>query len=148
MKGSEFVNLLRKVIREEVRSVVKEELKEALKPVIVENTTKVTQTKPAAIPQVKQKQVKRAIQPPTFEGPMASLLAETYASMMANPVEDPEEEWPDLNMGMMTSEMVQGQPMPMSKGGVANMNQEVNMDSLMRDYSGVLKAAEAKAQTR
>lgn len=148
MKGSEFVNLLRKVIREEVRSVVKEELKEALKPVILESKARVTQTQPAATTQVKQKPVKRTIQNPTFEGPMADLLAETYTSMMANPIDDQEEEWPDMNMGTMTSHMVQGQPMPMSQGGVANMNREVNMNSLMRDYSGVLKAAEAKAQIR
>jgi hypothetical protein len=35
MKGSEFINLMRKVIREEVRTVVREELK-AIKPLLME----------------------------------------------------------------------------------------------------------------
>ena len=144
MKGSEFVNLLRKVIREEVRSVVKEELKQALKPVIVESTTKVSKT---TAPTAPKKAVPTA-KAPKFEGPMAGILAETYQSMLMDPVEDPEAEWPDMNMGGMMSSMVQGQPQPMSQGGVAAMNQEVNMDSLMRDYSHVLKASEQKSQGR
>jgi len=49
MKGSEFINLMRKVIREEVRTVVKEELK-ALKPLLMEKQQPTVTKKPPTLP--------------------------------------------------------------------------------------------------
>jgi len=48
MKASDFVNLMRKVIREEVRSIVREELK-TIKPLLKET---VKQGLPAKMPKV------------------------------------------------------------------------------------------------
>lgn len=151
MKASEFVNLMRKVIREEVRTIIKEELKDLRKPIIRENAKPTAQTQPAAIPQVKQKQIKRSIQPPTFEGPLAGLLSETYEAMIAQPHE--EDEWPDMNGGQpMTSQMFAG----MEAGDVSMtslMNDESPLPDLgggygdptsafIKDYSSVMKAAD------
>lgn len=36
MKASDFAQILRKIIKEEVRSVIREELKSALNPVLLE----------------------------------------------------------------------------------------------------------------
>ena len=152
MKASEFVNLMRKVIREEVRTIIKEELKDLKKPVIRESAK--AQTQPAAIPQVKQKQVqKRTVSPVMFEGPLGDLLNETYESMIAQPHE--EEEWPDMNGGQpMTSQMFAGMeagdgmslnslmsddsPLPEMGGGYSDPTSQ-----FIKDYSGVMKAADA-----
>ncbi len=151
MKASEFVNLMRKVIREEVRTIIKEELKELRKPMIRESAK--TQTQPAAIPQVKQKTIKRSIQQPIFEGPLADLLNETYESMLTQPHE--EEEWPDINGGQpMNSQQFAGyqatdasnlssllddeSPLPDMGGGYGDPTSQ-----FIKDYSGVMKAADA-----
>jgi len=151
MKASEFINLMRKVIREEVRTIIKEELKDIRKPVIRESTK--TQTQPAAITQVKQKPLqKRTIPPVMFEGPLGGLLNETYESMIAQPHE--EEEWPDMNGGqLMTSQMFAGMqggdgmslnslmsddsPLPEMGGGYGDPTSQ-----FIKDYSGVMKAAD------
>ena len=57
MKGSEFINLMRKVIREEVRTVVREELK-AIKPLLMEKQQPTVTKKPTtqiARPQSQQR---------------------------------------------------------------------------------------------
>lgn len=151
MKASEFVNLMRKVIREEVRTIIKEELKDLRKPIVRESVKATTQTQPAAIPQVKQKTIKRAIQPPTFKGPLAELLNETYEGMLQQPHE--EDEWPDMNGGQpMTSQMFAGM-----EAGDASLSSMMNDDSplpvssgygdptsaFIKDYSAVMKAADA-----
>lgn len=131
MKGSEFINLMRKVIREEVRTVVKEELK-ALKPLLMEKqqpTVTKKPTTPAARPQRTQPLVQ-------FDGPLKSILEETARSMQQAPQE---EEWPEMNMGMMTSEDAP------SFAGNSNMRAAMSNDPtavFIKDYSQVLKTAE------
>ena len=151
MKASDFVNLMRKVIREEVRTIIKEELRDIRKPMVRESV-KATQTQPAAITQVKQKPIKRAVQTPMFEGPMADLLNETYQSMISQPQE---EEWPDMNGGQpMSSQMFAG----MEAGDGMSLSSVMNDDSplpdlgggygdptsaFIKDYSSIMKAADA-----
>ena len=83
MKGSEFVNLMRKVIREEVRAIVKEELK-AFKPVIVESKTVTNYEAPKAKetayrPQLPQPTKKAPVV--TIDRVLGELLNETAQSM-------------------------------------------------------------------
>ena len=131
MKGSEFINLLRKVIREEVRTVVKEELK-ALKPLLMEaEKQKQIVTKKAAI--TKPQRTQPLVQ---FDGPLKSILEETARSMQQG---SQEEEWPEMNMGMMTSEDAQG------FAGNSSMRAVMSGDPtsmFIKDYSQVLKTAE------
>lgn len=149
MKASDFVNLMRKVIREEVRSIVREELK-TIKPLLKETTQQGFKTGlPAATPKAALPARKPAITPPTFEGPLAGLLNETYESMISEPMED--DEWPDMNGGALTADHAQVGVQSMSSltammdddsplpdgGGYSDPTR-----AFMKDYSAVLKAAD------
>jgi len=101
MKASDFVNLIRKVIREEVRTIVREELK-TIKPLL--NEAKIKTIQPAQIPQVKQKNIQRRTTPMvSFDGPLGDLLNETANDMLRESYQE-EEEWPDMNGGPMTAQ--------------------------------------------
>lgn len=153
MEGKKFVELLRKVIREEVRTVVKEELK-AFKPAIVENTTKVSKTTTKSVPT----QTKRLIAPPTpqFSGPLASILAETYEAMQKEPpVDDPEAAWPDMNGGVVTTNNMPGgmgasmaSMMDNDFGSKLNQGSQQDLPPMMRDYSALLKKADDIANNK
>jgi len=154
MKASDFVNLMRKVIREEVRSIVREELK-TIKPLLKETTQQglnasLKQGLPAKTPKVAAPTRKPAITPPTFEGPLAGLLNETYESMINEPMHD--DEWPDMNGGALTADHAQ-----MGIQSMSSLSAMMDDDSplpdgggysdptraFMKDYSAVLKAADA-----
>ena len=153
MKASDFVNLMRKVIREEVRSIVREELK-TIKPLLKE--TKSTTMQPASIPQVKQKPIQKRTTPiVSFDGPLGDLLNETATSMMNESYQ--EEEWPDMNGGALTADHAQGgvqsmaslsalmdddAPLP-EAGGYSDPTR-----AFMKDYSAVLKAADQHSMGR
>jgi len=155
MKASEFINLMRKVIREEVRTVIREELK-SLKPLLMEKSSPKRVgiadhiSQPARIPQVKIKQAERTIQEPRFTGPLADLLNETYESMIARPQE--EDEWPDMNNGPMDSQMFAG--MEGSTMGLNSMLADESSlpasrgysdptNAFVKDYSAIMKSADA-----
>ncbi len=158
MKGTEFINLMRKVIREEVRAVVKEELK-SFKPVIVESkqqsVTKLEAPKRKAVQP--EPLIKR--QTPVFKGPLADILQETYTAMQNEPpVEDPEAAWPDMNGGVVTMDnMPGGMGMSMaammdddfgSKLNPPSSNTPTNTPPLIRDYSALLRKADDIANNK
>lgn len=150
MKGSEFVKILRKVIREEVRSVVKEELK-SLKPLIAEVVSKqsrVTKYESAPLENLKPKQPIKRTQPIVTMDSLDNMLNEgTFDT----------EEWPDMNGGPMTSDILAGdsdfgingfapqQMQQMQQPRFTNVDMGVG-DPLLRDYSKVMKAADQHAQ--
>ncbi len=147
MKATEFVNIMRKVIREEVRSIIKEELK-PLK-LMVEGKTATTQintvTKQAPQP------VKKKVVPPQIKGikgPLADILAETYMAMQQEaPYEDPEAEWPSMDE-MFTSKHVPPSFMPQQTISQNEVRAAMTGDptqALMKDYSSLLKKADAIA---
>jgi len=155
MKASDFVNLMRKVIREEVRSIVREELK-TIKPLLKETTQQGLKVGlPAKAPKATAPTRKPAITPPTFEGPLAGLLNETYESMINEGHQ--EEEWPDMNGGALTADhaemgiqsmsslsamMDDDSPLP-EAGGYSDPTR-----AFMKDYSAVLKAADQHSMGR
>lgn len=154
MKQSEFFNALRKVIREEVRSIVKEEITSALKSTLVEAKTvkpqvPVQRVKPKiAAPQPKSK--------PSFDGPLASVLKETYEHMLANPQAEADDEWPDLGGKIMQSDDALGfgmlaggasqQAPPVQPAAVSHTFSGDPTAGLMKDYSSLMKKADSIAQ--
>jgi len=142
MKGSEFIKLLRKVIREEVRDVVREELK-SIKPMIIENKTRPTIKQVA--PQQKMQQKPQQKPQYTIDGAFSRILKETADSMNSNHATEMED-WPDMNGGLMTSEQLTP---AMNYSAPSNNMQSHSSDptaGLMRDYSAVLKSADAISQ--
>ena len=143
MKGSEFITLLRKVIREEVRTVVKEELK-AIKPLLAER--KVVQ-KPAATQPVTTKPLqKRSMPIVSIDGALGDILRETAENMHRQPIQD-DAEWPDMNGGPVTMDSMPGM-MGMQSANVGRA-EAINGDptaAFMKDYSGLMKSADEKAQ--
>jgi len=142
MKAIDFVKVLKKVIREEVRQVVKEELK-ALKPLINERQNVVPAKKV-----VKQESVRRNYPLVTIDGALGDILNETANSMYANNSNE-YDEWPDMNGGPMTSE--HAGDMGMMDGFSDSRQTYTNMTGdpasmFMKDYSKVLKSAEEKSQ--
>lgn len=136
MKGSEFVKLLRKVIREEVRTVVKEELK-SIKPIVLEAASKQSQAPK------KQEPIKR-------REPIVSM--ESIDNMLNEGAFD-SEEWPDMHGGPLTSDIfandsdfgINGFAPQQVQPRSTNMSMGMN-DPLLRDYSQVMKAADNHAQ--
>lgn len=135
MKASEFVKVLRKVIREEVRAVVKEEIK-LIKPVILEAVR--GQNNPKAVVSKKQSRAQPLVTMESLDGMLSEGVFDT-------------EEWPDMNGGPMTSDIFASN----SDFGIAGFTPQqvqpqrgsVGMkDPLLKDYSQVLKAADAHAQ--
>lgn len=141
MKGSEFIKLLRKVIREEVKTVVKEELN-AIKPILMEvinSQAKSTKRKPA--------------QPIKRTQPIVTM--DSIDGMLNEGVFDTNE-WPDINGGPMTSDLFAGDSDFGINGFAPQQLQQIqqvqprgsNMsDPLLKDYSQVLKAADQRAQS-
>lgn len=142
MKTTEFANLLRKIIREEVRTIVKEEIK-ALKPMLAEAKVAPKKSAPPArtmpLPET-LKQVK---------GPLANILQETYLAMQNEPpVDDPEAAWPDMAstfkaeqapaMGLMSSMLNDEQPVIGRQAAMAGDPTA----PFMKDYSQLLKKAD------
>ena len=148
MKATEFVDLMRKVIREEVRAIVKEELK-PLK-LMVESKNLNTPQKSVITKQAAQP-IKKKVVPPHIKGikgPLADILAETYMAMQQEaPYEDPEAEWPNMDE-MFTSKHVPpsfGTQQPVSHNEVRAAITGDPTQALMKDYSSLLKKADAIA---
>lgn len=139
MNAKNFMLVLRKVIREEVRAAVRQEVKQLL-----QEQQKVS---PSRI--VKQVPQQKRTPPVMFDGPLSSILNETAESMYSSPQQ---EEWQDMGGGTFTADQAQG------FGLSALMNQETAVaDSVpshfagresdptaafIKDYSAVMKAAD------
>lgn len=141
MKATEFVNLIRKVIREEVRVIVKEELK-AFKPVIVESKGTTVQKGLPPL-QTKIQMPARKTNIPTFEGALASILNETAQSMMEAPQAAEYDEWPEMGAGPMTmNDVPAGMDSAISRQAAMSGDPTA---AFMKDYSSTLKKAESIA---
>ena len=148
MKATEFVNLMRQVICEEVRSIIKEELK-PLK-LMVEGRDQTIASKKVSTKQVSQP-LKKKMMPPQIKGikgPLADILAETYMAMQQEaPYEDPEAEWPSMDE-MFTSKHVPPSFTPQHNISQNEIRAAMTGDptqALMKDYSSLLKKADAIA---
>lgn len=152
MKSIEFIKILRKVIREEVRTVVKEELK-AYKPMLMEAQKPVTKKQVISVPQSQPKS--KPMPDLGIKGPLADVLKETYAAMQQAPSSIMEghemyeqaemQDWPEMNGGTFTAEQAPAIPTRSQPAQTQRFNADP-MASLMKDYSGVMKAADQHAQ--
>lgn len=149
MKAINFIKVLRKIIREEVKQVVREELK-SVKPLISErHRYTATPIKKVVKPDsIKQEPARRNYPLVTIDGALGDILNETANSMYNN--QEQYEEWPDMNGGPVTSEHVGD--MDMMNGFSTPQQAYSNMSGdpanmFMKDYSKVLKSAEEKSQS-
>ena len=152
MKASDFAQILRKLIKEEVRSVIREELKSALTPVLLEqkrlkSTAQTTQNR-QPMPLPKQKPSKDfGI---TMSGPLGDILRET-ANDLRNGNSAPIQEaagndW--SSMGHFGAEDAMSFGMQQDD---FDMPQQYSNDPtavFMKDYSGVLNSSYEKSGMR
>jgi hypothetical protein len=144
MKASDFVKVLRKVMREEMRTVLKEELS-AMKPLISEAVA--TQLKKRAKLAEHKPVVANPPQPVRKTQPIVSM--DDFDNMLNEGIDD---EWPDMNGGPMTSDFFASDS-EFGMNGFApqqlHTNQPVqnfgSSDPLLKDYSKLLKAADNHA---
>lgn len=147
MKGSEFINLMRKVIREEVRAVVKDEMS-YMKTLIKEIKTQQPETRVPATQQKRQAPPIRRSQPIVqLDGVLGDILNETANSMLNESVGYEEEtaEWPSMG-DMMTSDDVPAMSHMIPGSQAAPQYSRFDSDptaAFIKDYSGVMKAADA-----
>lgn len=139
MRASDFIKVLRKIIREEVREVVREEIK-ALKPMITENSTQLTNKR---ITTTQQRPKRQHVK----DGSLSTMLRETAESMRSNPATD-YDDWPSMG-GLMTSEQVNPS---MGHQPTNNHFQESHNDlpasMPVKNYANILKAAEQISQDK
>lgn len=149
MKATEFINLMRKAIREEVRSIIKEELK----PIKLMVESKYVSTVKEEVPrkQTLMAPSKKKTTMPQIKGingPLADILAETYMAMQQEePYNDPEAEWPNMDE-MFTSNHVPPSftsQQPISQNQVRAAMTGDPTQAFMKDYSSILKKADAIA---
>ena len=142
MKASQFASILRKLIHEEVRSAVKEELK-PIKALLSEGRKPIKAIQPQ-----KSNVPKRTTPLVTFEGPISQILNETAQNMNAT-----QEEWPEMNGNMLTSEHAQNFGATSLMSMMDSDNDELPSigrhadptTSFIKDYSAVMKAADQYA---
>lgn len=143
MKGSEFINLMRKVIREEVRAVVKDELG-YIKTLISE--TKAKQPEYRAPQQKKQTTPVRRSQPLVqLDGILGDVLNETANSMLNESAgyEDQTADWPSMGDMMTTDDIPALAHMTPSAPMQSNRFDPDPTAAFIKDYSAVMKAADA-----
>lgn len=155
MDAKQFVAVLRKIVKEEVRQVVREELRSALveskklapgPTKLVQARPPISRTQPSAPKPIKK-----------FGGPVGNILNETMMSMMSNPsaaIPDPigEEEWPSMGGSTFTTnhlgdpELNGFDPEPATPP-ILHPSGDPTM-AFVRDYSAVVKRAEQISNSR
>lgn len=143
MKMSDFTQVLRKIIKEEVRSVVREELKSALTPILLEQKTTISQRQnrnPLPLP-------KQGIQKDygtKMGNTLSDLLRET-ANDLRNGTSAPIQEstsndWSD--MGHYDAEEAPGFGMMQGfNENSTSVNSNDPTSAFIKDYSEVLKSS-------
>lgn len=139
MKTNEFVKIIKEVIRQEVKKAVRDELNTFLTEMYTPTTKKSTPTV--------QKPIKKAIQQPKVDnykamhstnvyGPLGDILQETANGMSHADYND----WGDI--GTYTSEHAMGSGVSMGDNLSGDDLPDISTNSLIKDYSAVLKAAD------
>lgn len=139
MKTNEFVKIIKEVIRQEVKKAVRDELNTFLTEMYTPTTKKSIPTvqKPIkkAIPQPKPNNFKMT-HPTNIYGPLGDILQETANGMSHADFND----WGD--MGIYTSDHAIGSGISMGEALNSEDLPDISTNSLIKDYSAVLKAAD------
>lgn len=154
MKASDFAQILRKLIKEEVRSVIREELKSALAPVLLEQKKNLLNAEKRQSTQARQPMPLPKQKPSTdfgitMNGPLGAILRETANDLRngkSTPIQDgPANEW--ANMGHFGAGDAMG-------FGHAHNDDDFDMSSqfandptapFMKDYTDVLNSSYEKS---
>ncbi len=155
MKASDFAQILRKLIKEEVRSVIREELKSALTPVLLEQkkmkgqaiTNRTTANAPMPLP--KQKPSKDfGI---TMNGPLGDILRETANDLRSGksaPIQEAAgNDWSSMGHFDASDAMNFGH-MQEDTDYDMGMSAQFSNDptaAFIKDYSGVLNSSYEKS---
>jgi len=148
MKAKTFENLIRKVVREEIdyalrreMKTLKEDLRDELKPTIVEHTERIVKVpnKPSGPPTSVLREKIMGTQP--IKQPTRNFTGNSALNDLLNETAQGDT---NLNSGhapvSLTEPFAAGGPLPMETTG---MPTEV-ANAVTRDYSGLMKAIEAK----
>jgi hypothetical protein len=149
MKAADFAQILRKLIKEEIRSVIREELKSALTPVLLEQKRMKGQSTQARqpIPLPKQKPSKDfGI---TMNGPLGDILRETANDLRSGksaPIQESAgNEWGSMGHFDAGDAMNFGHQMDDEDFGSSAQFSNDPTAAFIKDYSGVLNSSYEKS---
>lgn len=147
MKTTQFAEMLRKLIREEVRSVVREEIKTALTPVLLEQRKMLSkplqQTKPSLATNNRKASSDLGF---SMKGPLGDILRETANELRngnsAHIQESGASDWADMGSMYTANDAAAFGVMHDSGDDLPNTSHFDNSTApFMKDYSAVLKSS-------
>ena len=149
MKATDFAQILRKMIKEEVRSVIREELKSALTPVLLEQKRMKGQSTQARQPMPLPKQKPAKDSGITMNGPIGDILRETANDLRSGksaPIQEAAgNEWGSMGHFDASDAMSFGHQMDDDDfGGSAQYSNDPTA-AFVKDYSGVLNSSYEKS---
>jgi hypothetical protein len=149
MKSTDFIKILKEVIKREVRSVIREELTTALKPSVTESKHKPT-TKKLQQSSPTHSSINDIISNTAIENsPIKDILKETAMSMQSGASQGilEEEGWQDMG-GMMTADQAQGFGHMTQQSNLSQQVAPSSTDAFIKDYSQVLQSSYDKTPNR
>jgi acetylornithine deacetylase/succinyl-diaminopimelate desuccinylase-like protein len=156
MKATDFAQILRKLIKEEIRSVIREELKSALTPVLLEQKRMKGQSTQARQPMPLPKQKPSKDFGITMNGPLGDILRETANDLRSGksaPIQESAgNEWGSMGHFDAGDAMNFGHQMDDDGhqmddddfGGSAQFSNDPTA-AFVKDYSGVLNSSYEKS---
>lgn len=149
MKATDFAQILRKLIKEEVRSVIREELKSALTPVLLEQKKIKGQSPQARQPMPLPKQKPSKDFGITMNGPLGDILRETANDLRSGksaPIQEAAgNDWGSMGHFEAGDAMNFGHQMDDDDFGVAAQFSNDPTAAFVKDYSGVLNSSYEKS---
>jgi hypothetical protein len=149
MKAADFAQILRKLIKEEIRSVIREELKSALTPVLLEQKRMKGQSTQARQPMPLPKQKPSKDFGITMNGPLGDILRETANDLRSGksaPIQESAgNEWGSMGHFDAGDAMNFGHQMDDEDFGSSAQFSNDPTAAFIKDYSGVLNSSYEKS---
>ena len=149
MKAADFAQILRKLIKEEIRSVIREELKSALTPVLLEQKRMKGQSTQARQPLPLPKQKPSKDFGITMNGPLGDILRETANDLRSGksaPIQESAgNEWGSMGHFDAGDAMNFGHQMDDEDFGSSAQFSNDPTAAFIKDYSGVLNSSYEKS---
>ena len=149
MKASDFAQILKKLIKQEVRSVIREELKSALTPVLLEQKRMKGQSTQARQPMPLPKQKPSKDFGINMNGPLGDILRETANDLRSGksaPIqESAANEWGNMGHFDAGDAMSFGHQMDDEHFGSSAQFSNDPTAAFIKDYSGVLNSSYEKS---
>lgn len=154
MKAADFAQILRKIIKEEIRSVIREELKSALTPVLLEQKKSLLNAERRQNTQARQPMPLPKQKPSkdfgiTMNGPLGDILRETANDLRSGksaPIQEAAgNDWGSMGHFEAGDAMNFGHQMDDDDFGVAAQFSNDPTAAFVKDYSGVLNSSYEKS---